>query len=181
MHRSARLVVPMAVLALVLPLPALLGWNYPLVLPFAWHKTLHVLGAVLFLGNIATGALWGAFAVASREPCTVRFALSTINWSDAAFTGPGVLLVMYNGLVMAGSLGGVGANRFTQWGLAMFYGVILAWILSVVPDQHRILALADEAAAPGPQLRKAVLRWNVIGSVAGVLAVAVLILMVLKP
>jgi uncharacterized membrane protein len=181
MHASARLVVPMAIVALALPVPPLLGWDYAMPLPYAWHKTLHVLGAVLFLGNVATGALWGALAVYGKDPRTVRFALSTINWSDAVFTGPGVLLLMYNGLAMAGSLGGLTANAFTAWGLSLFYAVILAWILVVVPDQHRILARAGEAAEGSAAFRGAVLRWNIIGSLAGGLAVVVLVLMVLKP
>lgn len=172
----------MAAGALLLPVPTMLwDWQWPLLLPYGWHKLLHVAGAVLFLGNIATGALWGAVAVASRDPAKVRFTLGVINWSDAAFTGPGVILVMYNGLAMAGALGGVGANRFTLWGLTLFYAVILAWILSVVPEQHRIHRMADDAATMPRPLRAAVLRWNIIGSVAGVLAFVVLGLMVLRP
>lgn len=181
MHASARIVYPMGIAALLLPLPTLAGWTFPLSLPYGWHKALHILGAILFLGNIATGALWGLLAVRSRDSRTVRFALATINWSDAVFTGPGLLLVMYNGLAMAGSLGGVAAKRFTAWGLAMLLAVVALWLGFVVPDQHRILARADEAQSPSPALRHAVLRWNIVGGLAGAVAFAVLGLMVLKP
>lgn len=181
MHLSARFVYPMGLLALLLPIPALAGWSYPTFMPYSWHKGLHILGAVLFLGNIATGALWGLVAVRSREARTLRFALNTVNWSDAIFTGPGILLVMYNGLALAGTLGGVAANRFTLWGLALFVAVVAMWLAFVVPDQHRILARADEAASPSRTLRHAVLRWNIVGGLAGAMAFAVLALMVLKP
>lgn len=171
----------MGALTLLLPLPALVGWDYPLLLPYAWHKALHIVGAILFLGNVAAGALYGAVAVASRDPAKVRFTLSVINWSDATFTGPGVLLLMSNGLAMAGALGGVAANRFTLWGLAGLWLVVAVWLLSVVPDQHRILGRADEAASPTPAFRAAVVRWNVVGSLAGALGFLVLFWMVLKP
>lgn len=180
MHRSARVVYPMGAFALALPLPVLLGYALPAPLPYAWHKALHILGVVLFLGNVATGALWGALAVATRNPASIRFALGTICWSDAVFTGPGVLLTMYNGLAMAQQWGGIAAHRFTAWGLALLMLILVAWLAFVVPDQHRILAAADRGEAPGPTSR-VVLRWNLVGSIAGALAFVVMAMMVTKP
>lgn len=184
MHASARLVYPMGLLALALPAAPLLGLDVPLALPYAWHKALHVVGAILFLGNVLTGALWGTVAVARRDARLVAHTLDVVNWSDAVFTGPGVLLVMYNGLAMARALGGVGANRFTLWGLAVLWLVVALWLAAIVPAQHRIQRAAREAvdgAGWGKGYLAAVLQWSILGGLAGAASVAIAVVMVLKP
>ena len=60
-------------------------------------KFLHILGVVLFVGNIITAALWKTRADRSGDLATVAYAQRTVALADWAFTLPGVLLVIVGG------------------------------------------------------------------------------------
>jgi len=180
MHRSAYVVAPLTAVALLLPVPLLLGATYPMVLPHAWHRLLHIVGAVLFLGNIVVSAFWSLFALRSGDPVRIRFAMAVVNWSDAAFTAPGVLLLMGNGLVLSGPWGGPTGASWIGWGLAILAGVAVVWIASVVPDQHRLLRMAGAEGGLPPGFSRVARRWTLVGGASALLPFLALGLMVLK-
>jgi hypothetical protein len=66
MHTSTKwLLGEIVAISIVITLLNILG--HPQFLPYAWHKLLHIVGAVLFVGNISSPAL--ASSNAWPGPC----------------------------------------------------------------------------------------------------------------
>jgi hypothetical protein len=55
----------------------------------AW-LALHILGVVLFLGNIVVTAVWKVLADRTRNPAVVAYAQRLVTVTDIAFTATGV-------------------------------------------------------------------------------------------
>ena len=53
-------------------------------------KVIHLLGVVLFLGNIIVTAVWKALADQTREPRTIAYAQRLVTVTDWIFTLSGV-------------------------------------------------------------------------------------------
>ena len=184
LHTSTRVLV--AELLLIGVTMALLGaTGYPLVVGYAWHKLLHILGAVLFLGNIIVTALWMSFTAATGQPALVRRAAEATQWADVGFTAPGVLLVVANGMVMVHAIGGLAAHPWALGGLVLFAASGVLWLVFLIPAQERMLRWARSAEehgrALGDDFRRALRVWTVAGLAATLLPLAVLGLMVLRP
>lgn len=175
----------MVALLFLLPLPPLAaGVDYPMVLPYDGHQALHVLGAVLFVGNILVTGAWFVVAERSREPVVLEFAARATNWMDVAFTAPGALLVMFNGLVMSVQWGGVLGQSWLTAGFGLFGASGVVWAALLIPAQHRLIRGAGTGLARGqmpPEFFRELHRWYLWGIVATVLPVATLFLMVAKP
>jgi uncharacterized membrane protein len=152
------------------------------------HETwlaLHILGVVLFLGNIVVTAVWKALADRTRDPPVVAYAQRLVTITDVAFTATGVVLILVSGQVMADDYGGVfsGPTWLTVgWSLFVASGVI--WILALVPIQVLQARLAREfrnaAAIPERYWRLSTL-WAIFGSIATILPIGNLYFMVFKP
>src|SRR3712207_1844820 len=98
MHSSTRwLLGEIAVIAIVIALFSIAG--YPQFLPYGLHLLLHIVGAVLFLGNILFSAVWLALAERTKEAAMLHFAARVVSWADVVFTAPGIVLLA-NGLIM---------------------------------------------------------------------------------
>jgi uncharacterized membrane protein len=149
----------------------------------AW-LSLHVLGVVLFLGNIIVTAVWKVLADRTRNPQVVAHAQRLVTITDIAFTATGVVLIIVSGQVMAERFGGVFGPVWLTigWGLFIASGVI--WVAILIPIQVLQSRLAGrfraEAAVPQRYWRLATL-WSVFGAVATVLPLINLYLMVFKP
>jgi uncharacterized membrane protein len=143
--------------------------RYPLVLPYPWHVLLHVVGAVMLVGNIAVSGAWMTMAVASGK---------------AAMTVPGILLLTWNGLTIAMPSGGPLAERWVVAASALFGVSGLLYLTALVPDQERMIRRSSGAAAgerPRPEFVRAFRRWAALGSLSSVFALASLALMELRP
>src|SRR5437870_6166744 len=68
--------------------------------PYNWHLMLHILGAVLFLGNITVTAAWMTWAVGQKDTRVAAFASAGVNKADRWFTSPGMILLLLNGLAL---------------------------------------------------------------------------------
>ncbi len=148
-------------------------------------KFLHILGVVLFVGNIITAAFWKVRADRSGDLATVAFAQRMVARADWIFTLPGVLLVAIGGYGMAAirpwPLHGL---RWLEWGQGLFWLAALIWVLVLVPTQRRLIAVCDEARkarALPPEFTRLSRRWAMWGGIATLLPVIVLFLMVTKP
>src|SRR5574341_288809 len=88
---------------------------------YLWLKTLHVLGAVLFLGNIIVTGWWKVMADRTRDPRIVAFAQRQVTLTDWVFTAGGVALVLASGLGNAWLHGiSIPEQPWLVWGLALF-------------------------------------------------------------
>lgn len=157
-------------------------------LPRQVHLLLHILGAVLFLGNVATGAVWLAFAVRDGSVGFLRRALTAINRLDLIFTAPGALLLAINGAALAVPYGGAGGNAWLRWSTIAFVLAGAIWGLVLVPQQLALeRRLLDEERAGGAGSRastgvmRALTRYTVCGALAGLPALASFALMIFRP
>jgi len=153
---------------------------------YPWLKVLHVVGVVIFLGNIITGLFWHAHAARTRDPRLLAHAMDGIIRADRLFTVPGVLLIIGSGL-WAAMLAGYPllGTRWIAWALALFAASGLAFGLRVAPLQVKLRALARAAEGPDdldwPRYRRLARAWELWGALALLTPLAALVIMVLKP
>ena len=154
-------------------------------IPYRVLKLLHVLGAILFVGNIVVTALWKTMADRTRRPEVIAFAQRLVTTTDFVFTGFGAGLVLGTGLMMARVFG----ERFwtlpwIAWGMGLFIASGMLWITVLVPIQIKQAHLAAQFAG-GTPIPDAYWRlgrlWMTFGSVATVLPVLNLYFMVFRP
>ncbi len=148
-----------------------------------WNRAMHLLGAVLFLGDVIITAGWAGFGRRSRDPEAIRFAVRGIMFTDAVFLLPGVILVFING----GILG-------TEWFKAGAPWIIVSVVLFVItgilygaglePIQKKLLRLVDAMPHGGPlppEYEGLMAKWFRLGGIATLLPLVIFFLMVFKP
>jgi uncharacterized membrane protein len=149
-------------------------------------KLIHVLGVVLFVGNITTGILWKVQADRTRNAALIAHTCAGLTRSDRFFTMPGVLLIVIAGIIAAitGHLPILGTG-WIFWSIVLLTISGLAFMLRVAPLQRRMHALSTAGAQDGqldwPAYEAATRSWNVWGMVALIAPVVAVALMVLKP
>lgn len=149
-------------------------------------KTLHIVGVVMFLGNITTGIFWKEHADRTRDPRLIAHALAGIIASDRLFTVPGVLLILAAGIIAAivGHIPLLGTG-WVLWGIVLFTLSGIAFMGRVAPLQKRMLKLMRAGAENGnpdwAAYAKLSRAWALSGAVALLLPLMVLALMVFKP
>jgi uncharacterized membrane protein len=147
---------------------------------------IHILSAVVFVGNIITAAHWKVRADGSGNLETIALTAQGLLRADYLFTLPGFVGLLVTGIAM------VGINddwaRFQEpWLSISFILLILTgviWGAILLPLQKRMVRLAQQGAAsgaPDPAYRRASKRWAMFGGIATLLPVVILVLMVLKP
>ena len=150
----------------------------------AWLM-LHILGVVLFLGNIIVTAVWKVLADRTKSPPVVAYAQRLVTRTDIAFTATGVILILVSGQVLAEDLGGVfGGPTWLTIGWSLFVASGVIWAAALIPIEVMQARLArqfaTEAAIPERYWRLSTL-WSVFGAVATILPLANLYFMVVKP
>ena len=149
-------------------------------------KTLHVLAAVLFLGNIITGLFWKAHGDRTGDPRIIAHTLDGVIRSDRWFTIPGVLLILVSGFGAAGMAHlPILGTPWIAWAAVLFTLSGLAFVVQVAPLQVRLREMAAAAAAGGvwnlPEYHSLSRRWELWGVFALLTPLAALVLMVYKP
>ena len=152
---------------------------------YLWLMFAHILGVVLFVGNIVTAALWKTRADRSGDLAVVVFAQRTVALADRAFTVPGVLLLLIGGYGMAATrpwpLHGV---RWLEWGQGLFWLTALIWIIVLIPTQRRLISVSEAGRKAGslpPEFARLSARWAMWGGIATLLPMIALLMMVIKP
>jgi uncharacterized membrane protein len=147
-------------------------------------KFLHVLGAVLLIGNVTVTAVWKVFADRTRNAATVAYAQRLVTYTDWAFTGGGILLLMVGGYGMVLHAGlSLTQSRWLLWGQIMFVASGLMWLFILVPIQITQSKMSStfgtDQLIPDDYWRLA-RRWITWGVIATVPIVIALYLMVAK-
>jgi len=148
-------------------------------------KALHVFGAVVFIGNIITAALWKLRADATRNPRVVLETVRTVHLCDWVFTAPGVALLLGSGLFMAARAGIPIWDVFwlrTAFVLLNVTGVL--WVAVLLPVQSALIREAARGLEQGQithRYRTLSLVWNAVGLVATLLPLINLYLMIARP
>ena len=147
-------------------------------------KTLHLLGVVLFLGNIIVTGWWKAMADRTRDPKIIAFAQGQVGATDGVFTLGGILILAAAG---AGSAvyGGFSAKTPSiEWGNAFFAGSGIVWVVALLPLQTKLSRIAKSfaqgGAIPADYWRLERL-WVIFGLIATLLPLGAVVAMVFKP
>ena len=146
-------------------------------------KTVHLIGAILFTGNIVVTGWWKVMADRTRDPRVLAFAQRQVTLTDWLFTLGGIVLLVAGG-AGAAALGGFTATTpWVAWGSALFIASGVIWIGVLVPVQARLGRMAKGFAAGGTipadywRLER---RWGVFGLIATLLPLAAVVVMVFK-
>lgn len=141
-------------------------------------KTLHVMSAVLLVGNVTVTGFWAYFLYRQRREVGFRAIARGIMVSDFLFTLVGGAGLTVTGILM------VRAQQMsildTPWlrrGVVLLGISTLVWLVSLLPDQVRMERL-DQSDERG--MRRLFTRWSVFGWASTALLFAGLWSMVMK-
>ncbi len=142
-------------------------------------KTIHVMSACLFLGNVIVSGTWAALAERTRNHEIIRFSNKLVLITDLLFTVTGALGVIVTGHLMASRFDDA-AHSWITWSYLLFGLSGLIWACVLVPIQlKQRLLLKRHDHITGEYLRLSKV-WQISGAVATVLPLPILYLMVTK-
>ncbi|MFZ0571871.1 MAG: DUF2269 family protein, partial [Rhodomicrobium sp.] len=99
-------------------------------------KIVHMLGIVLFLGNIIVTGVWKVAADRTKNPEVIAFAQRLVTLTDWVFTVGGVILILIGGNGMAFVAGyGLTSTSWLVWGQALFAASGAIWLAILIPVQ----------------------------------------------
>ena len=147
-------------------------------------KLLHLLGVILFLGNILVTAWWKLAADRTRNPVVIAHAQRQVIVTDGLFTSLGAALIGGTGLAMVNQIGwDILDAHWLRWGIGLFIASGVVWIAVLVPTQIAQMRLA-RGFATGSDIPdaywKLARRWALFGAVATALPFLNLYWMVFK-
>ena len=143
-------------------------------------KTVHVLCACLFLGNVIVSGTWAALAERTRNHGIIKFSNHLVLVTDLLFTLTGALGVVFTGHLMAAQYGGDTAHPWISWSYALFGLSGLIWVLVLVPLQLKQRALLKKTTTITGEYLQLSRIWQISGAIATVLPLPILYLMVTK-
>lgn len=142
-------------------------------------KWIHVMAAIAAVGANVTYGAW--IARAKREPESLAFALRGVKFLDDRVVYPAYGLLLITGFAMAHFGNHPLSTPWLATSLLLFAAVVLIGLLGYTPTlRGQIRALAREGAE-APRFRALARRASALGGVLGVLVVAIVFLMVVKP
>jgi uncharacterized membrane protein len=148
-------------------------------------KVVHILGVVLFLGNIIVTGVWKALADRTGDPRTIAYAQRLVTLTDWIFTAGGVVLILIGGysMVRTAGLDPLGP-AWLVWGQGLFIASGIIWVAILIPIQiaqaREARGFAQGGAIP-PRYWRLGRLWYVWGTIATLLPLANLYFMVVKP
>lgn len=152
---------------------------------YPFLKMLHIIGAIVFVGNIIVTGLWKAMADRTREPKVVAFGQRLVTVTDIAFTAVGAGLVLVTGFLMANAFGQEVWNLvWVRWGLALFVASGALWLAVLVPVEIGQARLARDFTAGNPipaRYWRLGRIWMWVGVLATILPLLNVYFMVFKP
>ncbi|WP_134685707.1 DUF2269 family protein [Brevibacillus migulae] len=144
----------------------------------------HLLGVVLFLGNIITAAFWKVRADLQKDPAMIHRTVKNVMLADYVFTLPGLVLITVSGIVMAikANLPMSGLNWLTL-SLLLFAISGAIWLAVLLPLQRAMIRHSAQSmlsGKPSSAYERASRHWAIYGIAATLLPVIILYCMVTK-
>lgn len=147
-------------------------------------KTIHILGIVLFLGNIIISFVWRITAQRSDSKDIHLFSLKLIRLTDLFFTLPGALILIVTGHMLAARIGGIAAHGWIHMSYTLLLLSGIVWLAGLFPIQRKQKKLLKEAHS----IKEAGIRyqtlnkwWTLLGIIAMLLPTAAIYLMIARP
>ena len=114
-------------------------------------KVVHLLGVILFLGNIIVTGAWKVLADRTGEPRVIAYAQRVVTLTDWIFTAGGAALILIGayGMAAVGHLD-LRGSAWLIWGQAIFVASGVIWLIILIPTQilqaRQARAFADTRA-----------------------------------
>ena len=151
---------------------------------YLWLKTIHILGVILFLGNIIVTGWWKIMADKTRNPQIIAFAQRQVTLTDFIFTGGGVVILLVAGMAEMGIYHLSFSAKWLSQGMLMFVLSGIIWVAILIPAQIKQAQMAKVFMTTSdiPELYWTLCkRWNIFGAIAILLPLVNLYWMVFKP
>ena len=147
-------------------------------------KLIHIVGVVVFLGNITTGLYWAWLAHRRGEFELIASTFEGIIKSDRWFTMPGVYAILIGGIGAAiqGKFPILGTG-WVLWPSVLFAVSGIIFAIYVAPLQKKIARFVTEnpkSEASWATYMRLYRRWEIWGLLAWTAPVIALVIMVLK-
>ena len=127
---------------------------------------IHMLGVIVFLGNIITEIRWMYKASKTANKETIRFAISEIISGDQVFTLPCVLLITITGSFIYSNIS-LTENRWLLFALISYIISGIVYTVRVAPLQKKMIRLiSDTSSTLSNDFKEAYASWNLWGWVA---------------
>jgi len=142
-------------------------------------KLVHLVGVLLFLGNITVGVLWKQSADVTRNPVIMAYTMDSIIKADRVFTIPGIVILLAGG-IGAALVGGypILSTGWILWGIIAF--IISGAAFGPLSRTQRQISAAAHAGDL-EQYDRLSKSWNLWGTVALVFPFIAFAIMILKP
>ena len=151
---------------------------------YLWLKVIHILGVVLFLGNIIVTGWWKNLADRTKNPQIIAFAQRQVTLTDFIFTGGGVVILLAAGMANIYLHGLSYSAKWLSHGMSIFLLSGLIWVAVLIPVQIKQANMAKLFATTSEipnSYWKLCTTWNVFGLLATLLPLMNLYWMVFKP
>jgi uncharacterized membrane protein len=146
---------------------------------YPWLKTLHVLLAIVAVGFNMTYGIWQARA--ARDPQHMGYALKTIKFMDDRIANPAYIGLAIVGVILVL----IGPYDFEDLWVIVAIGLYVLLVVIGLGLYSPVLKrqIASYEAAGGQTADFAALsgRSRLLGAVLGVIVIAIIVLMVVKP
>ncbi|OGO70529.1 MAG: hypothetical protein A3G84_08785 [Chloroflexi bacterium RIFCSPLOWO2_12_FULL_71_12] len=142
-------------------------------------KFVHVSLAIVAVGANLTYGIW--LNRAERDPQHLAYVLRTVKLLDQRVANPSYGLLLVTGLALAW-IGSIPYETF--WiaaSLALYLVAVAVGIVLYAPVIRRQLELASAGQAGTPAYRAVAARGRAMGVITGVVVIAIVFLMVVKP
>ncbi len=146
---------------------------------YLFLKLVHLIGVVLFLGNITVGVLWKRYADRSQNPMVMAYTMDSIIGADRVFTIPGIIILLIGG-IGAAIVGHIPilSTGWLLWGIIAF--IISGLAFAPLSRSQRQLSIAAHGGNMIDYERQSA-GWALWGTIALVFPFIAFILMILKP
>lgn len=148
-----------------------------------FFKLIHIIAAIIFLGNITLGFFWKFRAEKLNERKRIVETFASMIKADRLFTMPGVTVLSIFG-IGAALHGGYNliSTGWIFWSIILFIISGMAFMIKVAPLQKNILKLAsDENDFSWEKYKLLSGQLNLWGIVAAITPWIAMVLMILKP
>lgn len=149
-------------------------------------KFVHVLGVVLFLGNIIVSAVWKTQADRTGNPVVIAFACRLVNMTDLLFTAFGSVLIVIGGIGLFHATGiSISDSPHLTIGVGLFGMAAMLWVTGLLPLQIYMSKLAAKTVSAGEtempaKYERSRKLWNIIGGIAVLLPLGALYFMIFR-
>ena len=111
-------------------------------------KTLHVIGAVLLVGNVTVTGVWALLMYRARAEVPFRPVARAILWTDLLTLSGGAMLTITGILMIRQARLPWLEMPWLLWGISALVASTLVWLVMLLPDQVR-MARPDAVIAIG--------------------------------